>query len=96
MQEELREERLRKKNDEHRRFGFGEDEDSQKEAKGERLRANKERHRRMGYEEMLPQNNMSSSMTRSFLIPDHFSSSGDERKVRQARWQGFQGAFHSQ
>ncbi len=36
MNEELREERLRARNDEHRRFGFDEDELFQKEAKRER------------------------------------------------------------
>ncbi len=52
MNEEVREERLRARNDEHRRFGFDEDELSQEEAKRERMRVKEERHRRMGYEEM--------------------------------------------
>lgn len=50
MQEERREERLRRKDDEHRRFVHGEDEAYQEEAKEERIRAKKEKHKRMGYE----------------------------------------------
>lgn len=50
IQEEVREERLWDSNDQHRKFGFGEDKILQNEAKEERLRAKEEKHRRMGYE----------------------------------------------
>lgn len=50
MQEEVREERLRTRNYEHRKFGFGEDEISQIEAEEEIIREKEDRHRRMGYE----------------------------------------------
>ena len=61
MNQEIREERLRLRNDEHRRYGFGEDEVSQLEAKEERIRARKERYKRMGYE-IRDEDNVSSSL----------------------------------
>lgn len=50
MDEENREERLHGRDDEHKRYGFGEDRDSQKEARIYRDRAKEERHKRLGYE----------------------------------------------
>lgn len=50
MQEELSEEKLWRRDDDHRRAVHGEDKAAQKEARTERIREKEERRRRMGYE----------------------------------------------
>ena len=50
MQEELSEEKLWRRDDDHRRAVYGEDKAAQKEARTERIRQKEDRRRRMGYE----------------------------------------------